>query len=63
MVHRVEKRCKNSERVDILFGGSQGDRVLPRITWKRSYPRIYEWNYKFLGGDEDGKNKFHVIVF
>ena len=38
---------------DIIFGGSICDRVLWRISERRSFPHILERNANFLGVDED----------
>ena len=52
MVHRVEKGGKNSEKGDIMFVVSCGDRVLNRIAGIRSFPQILEMNAKTLGVEE-----------
>ena len=42
---------------DIMFGGNCGDRVLQRITERRSFPLILERNAKNMGRDKSGEEK------
>ena len=46
MGHRVKKGGKNSEKGDIMFGGSCGDRFLQSIAGRRRLPCIHERNPK-----------------
>ena len=38
---------ENSEKGDIMFGGSRGDRFLMRIAGRRSFTHIHESNPLF----------------
>ena len=44
-----------------MFGGSSGDRILRRITGRRSFPHLYKRNVEILVGNEaeEGTVPFH----
>ena len=53
----MKKGGKNSEKGDIMFGGSCGNRFLMRITGRRIFTHIHESNPNFLGGDKSEERK------